>query len=59
MPAVSENFQPALQAMGKSIPDLPYDLEREIFELTARIYPRTAPQLALVARRAQIWFLCS
>ncbi|KAJ6594575.1 hypothetical protein B0H19DRAFT_916323 [Mycena capillaripes] len=37
------------------IPDLPYELEREIFELTANAHPRCAPQLALVARHVQLW----
>ncbi|KAJ6567830.1 hypothetical protein B0H10DRAFT_2219346 [Mycena sp. CBHHK59/15] len=35
--------------------NLPYELEREIFELTARAYPKCAPQLALVASRVQAW----
>ncbi|KAJ7141098.1 hypothetical protein C8R44DRAFT_762717 [Mycena epipterygia] len=38
-----------------SPPELPYELEREIFELTARAHPKCAPQLALVASHVQIW----
>ncbi|KAJ7090893.1 hypothetical protein B0H15DRAFT_930351 [Mycena belliarum] len=37
------------------IPELPYELEREIFELTARAHPKCAPQLALVASHVQTW----
>ncbi|KAJ7122032.1 hypothetical protein C8R43DRAFT_899931 [Mycena crocata] len=37
------------------IPELPYELEREIFELTARAHPKCAPQLALVASHVQRW----
>ncbi|KAJ7059660.1 hypothetical protein C8F01DRAFT_1254576 [Mycena amicta] len=36
-------------------PRLPLDLEREIFELTGRLYPETRPNLLLVARRVQCW----
>ncbi|KAF7357923.1 hypothetical protein MVEN_00838700 [Mycena venus] len=39
----------------KCIADLPYELEREIFELTARAHPEYAPQLALVAGYVQTW----
>ncbi|KAJ7646566.1 hypothetical protein FB45DRAFT_998050 [Roridomyces roridus] len=35
--------------------DLPYELEREIFELAARAYPKDAPSLALVASYVQEW----
>ncbi|KAJ7502512.1 hypothetical protein B0H11DRAFT_1988849 [Mycena galericulata] len=35
--------------------ELPYELEREIFELTAYAHPKCAPQLALVARYVQTW----
>ncbi|KAJ6493814.1 hypothetical protein DFH09DRAFT_1450922 [Mycena vulgaris] len=35
--------------------ELPYELEREIFELTARAHPKSAPQLALVASHVQAW----
>ncbi|KAJ7483342.1 hypothetical protein FB451DRAFT_1234162 [Mycena latifolia] len=35
-------------------PVLPPEIEREIFEMTAR-FPRNAVKLALVARRTQIW----
>ncbi|KAJ7813792.1 hypothetical protein B0H14DRAFT_2522595, partial [Mycena olivaceomarginata] len=34
---------------------LPLDLEREIFEITARLYPHTIPQLLRVARRILAW----
>lgn len=37
------------------IPDLPYELERDIFELTARAHKGSAARLVLVARRVQIW----
>ncbi|KAJ7059691.1 hypothetical protein C8F01DRAFT_1295743 [Mycena amicta] len=36
-------------------PRLPLDLEREIFELTAHLYPETRPRLLLVARRVRCW----
>jgi len=35
--------------------ELPYELEREVFELTARAHPKCAPQLALVASYVQTW----
>ncbi|KAK7448783.1 hypothetical protein VKT23_013514 [Stygiomarasmius scandens] len=35
--------------------DLPPELEREIFELTAKTYRGTAVKLALVARKTQVW----
>ncbi|KAJ7646571.1 hypothetical protein FB45DRAFT_1051239 [Roridomyces roridus] len=38
-----------------SLPDLPYELEREIFEWAARAYPKCAPSLALVASYVQEW----
>ncbi|KAJ7574111.1 hypothetical protein C8J56DRAFT_1065099 [Mycena floridula] len=34
---------------------LPWELEREIFETTVAIYPRSVINLVVVARRAQIW----
>ncbi|KAF8143344.1 hypothetical protein K438DRAFT_1783845 [Mycena galopus ATCC 62051] len=37
------------------IPGLPYELERDIFELSARAHPNYAPQLTLVTRYVQIW----
>jgi hypothetical protein len=37
------------------VPVLPPELEREIFEMSARIHPKTAVRLVLVARRVQIW----
>ncbi|KAJ7879473.1 hypothetical protein B0H14DRAFT_2341367, partial [Mycena olivaceomarginata] len=37
------------------IPELPYELERQILELSARAHPKHAPQLALVSRYVQIW----
>ncbi|KAJ6456395.1 hypothetical protein C8R45DRAFT_577494 [Mycena sanguinolenta] len=37
------------------IPDLPYELEREIFEVSACAHPKYAPQLALVSRYVQTW----
>lgn len=36
---------------------LPYDLEREILELTTYCYPEVAPKLTQVCRRAQIWYV--
>ncbi|THU90900.1 hypothetical protein K435DRAFT_863925 [Dendrothele bispora CBS 962.96] len=38
-----------------TIPELPSELEREIFELAARTHKGTALNLALVSRRTQIW----
>ena len=40
-------------------PLLPQELERDIFETTARAHPGTAAVLALVAHRAQIWLALS
>ncbi|KAF8648898.1 hypothetical protein AX16_006152 [Volvariella volvacea WC 439] len=37
------------------VPRLPLELEREIFELTARAHRETAVRLTLVAHRVQIW----
>jgi hypothetical protein len=37
------------------MPVLPPELEREIFEMSARIHPGNAVRLVLVARRVQIW----
>ncbi|KAJ7626082.1 hypothetical protein FB45DRAFT_922904 [Roridomyces roridus] len=34
---------------------LPYELEREIFELAARAHPKFAPRLALVSSYVQTW----
>ncbi|KAJ7762494.1 hypothetical protein B0H16DRAFT_1529019 [Mycena metata] len=39
----------------RGYPGLPYELEREIFELAARAHPKCAPVLALVAGYVQIW----
>ncbi|KAJ7097545.1 hypothetical protein C8R44DRAFT_811605 [Mycena epipterygia] len=36
-------------------PTLPLELEREIFELTARVYPKMAPILLRVAQRVHTW----
>ncbi|KAJ7097536.1 hypothetical protein C8R44DRAFT_748282 [Mycena epipterygia] len=36
-------------------PKLPLELEREIFKLTVRVYPKTAPMLLRVAHRVQTW----
>ncbi|KAJ7127593.1 hypothetical protein C8R43DRAFT_1210837 [Mycena crocata] len=35
---------------------LPVELEREIFELTARLHPQCMPVLLLVAQRVKIWY---
>ncbi|KAJ6507393.1 hypothetical protein C8R47DRAFT_966730 [Mycena vitilis] len=35
--------------------NLPYELEREIFEVTARAYPKFAPRLTVVATHVQKW----
>ncbi|KAJ7213044.1 hypothetical protein GGX14DRAFT_361079 [Mycena pura] len=40
---------------NRSLVTLPYELEREIFELTAHAHPGFAPQLALVCRYVQTW----
>ncbi|KAJ7019223.1 hypothetical protein C8F04DRAFT_1148507 [Mycena alexandri] len=39
----------------RGYPGLPYELERDIFELTARAHPNCAPGLTLVAGYVQIW----
>lgn len=36
---------------------LPYELEREIFELTARAFPGVGPKLCLVSRYVQAWYV--
>jgi hypothetical protein len=36
-------------------PYLPHDIEREIFETTARLHWRSASDLMLVARRVKVW----
>lgn len=36
-------------------PALPADLEREIFELTARLYPERTSTLSQVAKRVRAW----
>jgi hypothetical protein len=38
-----------------SEPVFPLDLEREIFKMTAQIYPSTRKDLVLVAKRVQTW----
>ncbi|KAJ7678709.1 hypothetical protein B0H17DRAFT_1078132 [Mycena rosella] len=50
MPYLSVSPSPKRRIM-----ELPYELEREIFELTARAHPKYAPQLALVAGYVQTW----
>ncbi|KAK0213333.1 hypothetical protein DFS33DRAFT_116651 [Desarmillaria ectypa] len=37
------------------VPELPIELERDIFELTATLYPGSAYQLTTVSKRVQIW----
>ncbi|KAK0194871.1 hypothetical protein F5146DRAFT_262433 [Armillaria mellea] len=37
------------------IPDLPIELERDIFELAATLYPGSAYHLATISKRVQIW----
>ncbi len=37
------------------IPDLPIELEREIFELAATLYPGSAYHLTTISKRVQIW----
>ncbi|KAJ7489094.1 hypothetical protein FB451DRAFT_682518 [Mycena latifolia] len=39
----------------RSRPILPLELEREIFEITARLYPQMAPTLLRVAQRVLVW----
>ncbi|KAG7448644.1 uncharacterized protein BT62DRAFT_929731 [Guyanagaster necrorhizus] len=41
--------------MHTNLPLLPLELEWEIFELTARVYPAEAPGLLLIARRVHSW----
>ncbi|KAJ6529223.1 hypothetical protein B0H19DRAFT_1193455 [Mycena capillaripes] len=36
-------------------PILPVDLEREVFETTALMYPKSTPKLLLIARRVKFW----
>jgi hypothetical protein len=36
-------------------PVFPFDLEREVFETTALMYPATIPTLLRVARRILTW----
>lgn len=43
--------------VSSRIPDLPFELERDIFELTARAHPQEALTLVRVARRVQIWYV--
>ncbi|KAJ7498090.1 hypothetical protein B0H11DRAFT_1998631, partial [Mycena galericulata] len=51
MDATEGSDEPGAQPLA---PILPPEIEREIFETTAR-FPRNAVQLVLVARRTQIW----
>lgn len=44
--------------MPERLPILPVELEREIFELTARQYRGSAVRLVLVAHRVHIWYVC-
>ncbi|KAJ7162239.1 hypothetical protein C8R46DRAFT_1000208 [Mycena filopes] len=39
----------------RGYPGLPYELERDIFELTARAHPKCAPRFTLVASYVQRW----
>jgi hypothetical protein len=48
------HFQIAETTMTEAF-HLPLDIEREIFEITARLYPHTIPQLLRVARRILAW----
>ncbi|KAJ7040946.1 hypothetical protein C8F04DRAFT_1081094 [Mycena alexandri] len=41
--------------MSGSAETLPPELERQIFELTAKLYPATAPTLLRVAQRVRLW----
>ncbi|KAJ7131406.1 hypothetical protein C8R44DRAFT_774790 [Mycena epipterygia] len=40
---------------GNCSPSFPPELEREIFESAAQLYPNTIPNLLLVARRVNEW----
>lgn len=45
-----------MQNSGAEVqPVFPPELERDIFERTARTYPGTGVVLALVSRRVQLW----
>ncbi|KAK7001315.1 hypothetical protein R3P38DRAFT_3216885 [Favolaschia claudopus] len=44
-----------LLPLKKSAFDLPYELEQEILELSARAHPQYAPQLTLISRYVQTW----
>lgn len=45
-----------MQDLGVEVrPIFPPELERDIFETTARIHPGTGVVLALVSRRVQLW----
>lgn len=50
-------FQPmsAILQSHVNLPSLPRELERDILELTARLYPESRTRLTIVARRTQIW----
>lgn len=48
-------LQPVVESGPETRPTFPPELEREIFERTARSYRGTGVILALVCRRVQIW----
>ncbi|KAJ7743691.1 hypothetical protein DFH07DRAFT_943151 [Mycena maculata] len=47
--------EPQLYSQVSMEPKLAVELERQIFELAASLYPRTMPVLILVGRRVKIW----
>lgn len=55
-PMVKESSSYTMQNSGAEVqPIFPPELERDIFERTARSYPGTGVVLALVSRRVQLW----
>jgi hypothetical protein len=41
----------------RKVPRLPYELQQDIFELTAQASPQCAPKLALVSSQVQYWWV--
>ncbi len=40
---------------SSSHPNLPFELEREIFQIAALAFPKSLPTILLVARRFRTW----
>lgn len=56
---VVDVMQPETETNAETLPTFPPELEREIFERTARSYQGTGVILALVCRRVQLWCVSS